>query len=442
MRVNDILHKDFRPEPYWWIAYRPTAGDLVDVPSRARVAIVGGGYAGLACAIELADAGIEACVLEAAELGSGASTRSGGGVSGGVNIGKSFTGKVLARDPTVVKTMLASGSDAFSLIETLIERERIDCGWEKKGRFVGAWTPRDYRFQEQRIANLNAAAASEAYMVPRERQREEIASDYYYGGMVVERSAKLHPALYYKGLLDAARRRPITICAGAAVRKIAKLGRGWRIETSRGEIEAGDVVIATNGYTGDATPDLKRRLIPLASHIIATEELPEDLASSLIPKGRTLADTKRVLCYYRISPDGKRMIFGGRARFTAVTPHVSAPILHRFMTDRFPQLRGVRVTHAWTGNVAFTWDALPHTGTLNGMHYALGCNGSGVAMMTYLGHQTARRIVGGANSTCGFELEQFPDFPLYRGNPNWALPAIGAYYRFRDGLSRALAPYA
>ena len=442
MRGSDILHKDFKPEPYWWIAYKPTAGDLVDVPRRTRVAIVGGGYAGLACAIELADAGIEACVLEAAELGSGASTRSGGGVSGGVNIGKSFTGKVLARDPTVVKTMLASGSDAFSLIEGLIERERIDCYWEKKGRFVGAWTPRDYALQEQRIASLNSAAASEAYMVPRERQREEIASDYYYGGMVVERSAKLHPALYYKGLLDAARRRPVTICASAAVRKLAKRGSRWHIETSRGEIEAGDVVIATNGYTGDATPDLKRRLIPLASHIIATEELPADLARSLIPKGRTLADTKRVLCYYRISPDGKRMIFGGRARFTAVTPQVSAPILHRFMIDRFPQLNGVRVTHAWTGNVAFTWDALPHTGILNGMHYALGCNGSGVAMMTYLGHQTARRIVGGANATCGFELEAFPDFPLYRGNPNWALPAIGAYYRFRDGLARALAPYA
>src|SRR5215472_3923698 len=336
MRVNDILHKDFRPEPYWWIAYRPTAGDLVDVPSRARVAIVGGGYAGLACAIELADAGIEACVLEAAELGSGASTRSGGGVSGGVNIGKSFTGKVLARDPTVVKTMLASGSDAFSLIEALIARERIDCYWEKNGRFVGAWTPRDYKFQEQRIASLNSAAASEAYMVPRERQREEIASDYYYGGMVVERSAKLHPSLYYKGLLDAARRRKITICSMAAVKTIVRSGKGWRITTSRGEIVAGDVVIATNGYTGDATRDLKRRLIPLASHIIATEELPPDLAASLIPKKRTLADTKRVLCYYRMSPDGKRVIFGGRARFTQVTPAVSAPILHRFMLARFP----------------------------------------------------------------------------------------------------------
>lgn len=441
MGATDILHKDFKPLPYWWEAYKPIAGDFVDVPRTTRVVIVGGGYAGLSCAIELADAGVETCVLEAAELGAGASTRSGGGVSGGVNIGKSFTGKVLDRAPETVNSILASGQDAFSLIEMLIEREKIDCFWEKRGRFVGAWTPSDYSLQKSRIAELNAEANSDAHMVPRERQREEIASDYYYGGMVVERSAKLHPALYYKGLLDAARRREITICANAAVDAIRKAGTGWRIATSRGTIEAGDVVIATNGYTGKATPQLKRRLIPLASHIIATEELPSDLANTLIPKGRTLADTRRVLCYYRMSPDNKRMIFGGRARFTPVTPAVSAPILHRFMTDRFPQLKGVRVTHAWTGNVAFTWDALPHTGVMDGMHYALGCNGSGVAMMTYLGHQTARRIVGGANSTCAFEAEAFPDFPLYNGSPNWALPAIGAYYRFRDGLSRALAPY-
>ena len=158
MRQSDILHKDFKAMPYWWEAYKPVAGDLVDVPRKARVVIVGGGYAGLSCAIELADSGIDACVLEAAELGAGASTRSGGGVSGGVNIGKSFTGKVLTRDPEVVKVILASGHDAFSLIETLIERERIDCFWEKKGRFVGAWTPKDYKFQESRVASLNADA--------------------------------------------------------------------------------------------------------------------------------------------------------------------------------------------------------------------------------------------------------------------------------------------
>ena len=165
--ASDILHKDFKAQPYWWEAYKPVAGDLAEVPKTARVAIVGGGYAGLSCAIELAEAGIEPCVFEAAELGSGASTRSGGGVSGGVNIGKSFTGKVTQLEPDVLKNILASGYDAFSTIESLIEREKIDCYWEKTGRFVGAWTPKDYAYQERRVATLNANAGSGAFMATR-----------------------------------------------------------------------------------------------------------------------------------------------------------------------------------------------------------------------------------------------------------------------------------
>src|SRR5262245_22859248 len=203
MRTSDMLHKDFTTTPYWWEAYRPAADTLADVPREVRVAIVGAGYAGLSCAIELADAGFEACVLEAAELGSGASTRNGGAVSGGVNIGKSFTGKVISLEPEALESVLTSGHDAFSFIETLIAREGINCHWEKTGRYVGAWTPKDYRYQAERVGALNGSAGSGAYMVPKERQREEMASDYYFGGMVVERSAKLHPALYYKGLLDA-----------------------------------------------------------------------------------------------------------------------------------------------------------------------------------------------------------------------------------------------
>src|SRR5262249_15201143 len=140
-------------------------------------------------------------------------------------------------------------------------------------------------------------------------------------------------------------------------------------ETSRGSLLAGDVVIATNGYTGKLTPALRRRVVPIASHIIATEPLPADLAASLIPKGRSLSDTKRVLCYYRMSPDGTRMVFGGRARFTPANPLTCARVLHRYMTDRFPQLADTRVTHSWTGNTAFTLDALPHMGESGGLHY-------------------------------------------------------------------------
>jgi len=436
--VPDIFHRDFTPTPYWWEAYKPSADELVEVPRAARVAIVGGGYAGLSAALELAKHGIDAVVLEANELGFGASTRNGGAVSGGVNIGKSFTGKVPDIDPDRLRSMLSDGSDAFGLIDRLIEEEKIDCFWEKPGRFVGAWAKKHFAWQSQRLALLNDAAQSGAYMVARERQREEIASDYYFGGTVVERSGKLHPALYYKGLLEACRRRGVAVCAKAAVTKIARTGNVWRVATSRGAVSAGDVVIATNGYTGELTPALKKRIIPIASHIIATEELPQDLTRSLIPKGRTLSDTKRVLCYYRMSPDGTRMVFGGRARFTQVDATVSAPILYRYMTARFPQLRGVKLTHAWTGNVAFTIDALPHMGERDGLHYCLGCNGSGIAMMTYLGWQTARKIARAANYACAYDTEDFPDHPLYSGNP-WFLPVVGGYYRLRDNLDRLLA---
>ena len=434
----DILHRDFTPTPYWWEAYRPAAGELVEVPRSARVAIVGGGYAGLSTALELAKQGVDAVVLEKAEPGFGASTRNGGAVSGGVNIGKSFTGRAPDIDPGRAEHILSDAADAFSLIDQLIGEERIDCFWEKSGRFVGAWTKKHFERQSRRLDLLNATAKSGARMVPRERQQEEIASDYYHGGMVVERSGKLHPALYYKGLLDACRRRGVPVCAEAAVGRIAPAGSSWRVETSRGEVRAGDVVIATNGYTGDLTPALRRRVVPVASHIIATEELPADLARSLIPRGRTLSDTRRVLCYYRMSPNGRRMVFGGRARFTQVEAAVSAPILHRYMTARFPQLHGVKVTHAWTGNTAFTLDALPHMGQSDGLHYCLGCNGSGVAMMTYLGWQTARKIAGVANYACSFDTADFPGHPLYSGNP-WFLPVVGGWYRLRDRLDRLLA---
>ena len=434
----DILHPDFVPAPYWWEAYRPSAGELVEVPRTARVAIVGGGYAGLSAALELAKQGIDAVVLEAAELGFGASTRNGGAVSGGVNVGKSFTGRVIDIDRARAERVLSDAGDAFGLIDRLIGEEQIDCFWEKPGRFVGAWTKAHFEAQSRRLGLLNAAAQSGAYMVPAERQREEIDSRYYHGGMVVERSGKLHPALYYKGLLEACRRRGVSVCAKATVARIARVGNGWQVDTSRGEVAAGDIVIATNGYTGTLTPALRRRIVPIASHIIATEELPPDLASSLIPKGRTLSDTRRVLCYYRMSPDGRRMVFGGRARFTQVEAAISAPILHRYMTARFPQLRGAKVTHAWTGNTAFTLDALPHMGESEGFHYCLGCNGSGIAMMTYLGWQTARKIARAANYACSFDTADFPDHPLYSGNP-WFLPAIGSWYRLRDRLDRLLA---
>ena len=432
MSNGSIFHPDFKARPFWWEAHEPKAEALVDVPGEARVAIIGGGYAGLAAALQLAKEGVDAVVLEAAQPGFGASTRNGGMVSGGVTVGKRYSGK---DDPARLAELYGAAADSFGLIERLIEDEGIDCEWTKSGRFGGAWCRAHYRVLEAKVEPLNRHAQADAYMLDRDRQREEIGSDYYHGGLVVGRAAHLHPAKYFAGLYRVARDRGAVVCASAPVTKLDRQGAGWVVETERGTVRAGDVIVATNGYTGAVSPALRRRVIPVNSYIITTEELPVDLAASLLPHNKSVYDTRRLLTYYRMSGDRRRLIFGGRASFRASDPVETAPRLHRFMTDRFPQLAGTRITHAWTGNVAFTFDEAPHMGTLDGLHYALGCNGSGVAMMTYLGTETARKVAGRTNRRNAFETESFPDRWGYDGNP-WFVPMMGEYLKARDWLDR------
>ncbi len=434
MAESNIFHKDFQLKPWWWEAYEPQALDLEDVPAKADVAIVGAGYAGISAALELAKNNIDAVVFDAQQPGFGGSTRNGGMVSGGRNVGKRYT-RASAAEEENIQLLRRDAADGFDLVERLIEEENIDCGWHKTGSFTGAWCRKHFDAMKKKVSDLNEIVPGGAYLVPQDKQRDEIGSDYYRGGMVVERGAHLHPSLYYKGLLDACERRGVTVCAQAGVTKLTPLEPGWEVVTERGTIRVREVVIGTNGYTGDLTPKLKRRVVPVGSYMIATEELPEDLAQSLSPKNRSLSDSRRVLTYYRMSPDGKRMLFGGRAKFGQTEPLETAPILYRFMTDRYPQLKGTRITHAWTGNVAFTMDEVSHMGTMDGLHYALGCNGSGVAMMTYLGTQTARKIAGVANRPCAFDSPDFPTHALYNGNP-WFIPLVGKYFRTRDWLDR------
>jgi glycine/D-amino acid oxidase-like deaminating enzyme len=144
-------------------------------------------------------------------------------------------------------------------------------------------------------------------------------------------------------------------------------------------------------------------------------------------------DRNRLLSYFRLSPDRRRVVFGGRVSLREVDERSSARVLHRRMCRIWPQLDGVRVTHSWKGNVAFTFDRLPHMGVRDGVHFAMGCNGSGVAMATFLGWQSALKLLGRQNRPCPFETPDFPSRPLYFGRP-WFLPAVGAWYRLLDTL--------
>lgn len=446
MKIDPALfHPDFKPEPYWWEAARPGGVEPNDPPRETETLIVGGGYAGLSGALELARAGRAVAVVDALDLGEGASSRNGGGVSAGINLGKGISGGPgqAARAETqksLIESLIGESMAAYELVGDLIQREGIDCSFEPRGRFVGAYTPDHMPGLEAKARFLQEALGLDVAVVPRERQREEIDSDFYFGGIAIEQSAKLHPALFHRGLLSACRRAGVDLAPHTEATAIRREGAHFIVETSRGRVKAEHVFVAVNGYCGPLMPKLRRRLVPIQSQIIATEELPEALARELIPKGRTISETPRVTSYYRLLPGDRRVMFGGRARFQQVPAKTSAALLYEMMCERWPQLRGVRITHSWSGFVAMTMDAVPHMGIDDSVHYCAGCNGSGVAMMTYLGRAVARRIVAGGNSESAYASLEFPPVraPFYSGKP-WFLPFVGEYYRFLDRRDRRRA---
>jgi len=440
--MADILAADFRAAPYWWDAAEPAERDTAP-PAEAEIAIVGGGYAGLSAALTLRRLGHRPVVLDAERIGWGASSRNGGMVSGGLKVAGANLERSFGRERA--RELVAAAAASFPFIEELIAREGIDCDYVRCGRFIPAWTPAHYRMLEARAPAIAEATGLPASMLPRARQREELGSDHYHGGLTAEATGSLHPGKYARGLADAAARAGATLVGGARVREIRRAGTGARIVTDKGETRAAAVLVATNGYTRApgrtaAMPWLARRLVPVASYIIATEKLGAARVRELFPNHRMIADTKRVLNYFRPSPDGERVLWGGRASFRAggAPAEQAAPALYRAMTEVFPRLRGVRLTHAWTGYVAFTMDGLPHIGERDGIHFAAGCQGSGVAMASWLGHQAALRIARAGNAPFALDLARFPAIPLYDGRP-WFLPLVGEYYRLRDRIDRAAA---
>ncbi len=440
--MADAFHPNLTSDPYWWIAARPTAEGSMPVPDKTDVAIVGSGYTGLNAAMELADRGYKVTVLEAREFGYGASSRAGGHVSSGLSLGKAASAskpspliETLGRDR--YDGLLNEAAESMERIEMLVQRENIDCHYVRGGRFVAAHSNSHYRALAKKVEDLNRGGDAGCSLLPPERQREAIGSSYFRGGMVVEKSGKLHPALYHRGLLDACRRRPnITLCANTKVTGIQPDGSGFRVTAGGAELRANDVLLSTNAYSDRPSPWLRRRVIPLASCIIATEELPANVIEELIPGERTINDTKRVLSYFRISPCRKRLLFGGRETFFTADPLESGRRLYKRMTTVYPQLSSVKITHAWAGMVAMTFDHMPHMGKHDGIHYVAGCNGSGVAMMSYLGYRIAGKIAG-ANEPSAFDGIPFQTRPLYTGN-TWFLPAVGAWFKTMDWLERAV----
>lgn len=424
-----VFHPDFRIRPYWWEGAEPRGTDAA-LPDRVDVAIIGSGYCGLSAGIELARAGVRVAVLDSGLIGEGASSRNGGMVSGGVKLPDKLRGAL--GEERFARVMAASVA-SFHHVEALIAEEGIDADYRRCGRFTGAHSPGAYRRLQARAERLRAETGFAVHVVPPEAQGDEIGSRFYHGGMVVEESGGLDPARFLAGLRRIYEAAGGSLQARAGVRDITREGGRFRLRSAAGDLIAEQVFVATNGYSGPLLPWLQRRTIPIASYMIATEELPAELIARITPRERMLVDTKRILYYFRRSPDGRRILFGGRASFGRADEAASGATLFRFMCRIWPELRDRRITHAWKGNVGFSFDLAPHTGQRDGIRFA-GCyQGTGVAMAGYLGHLSARAMLGDAPPV--FDELPYPGHPLYRGRP-WFLPIVGNYYRARDGLER------
>ena len=422
-------------DPYWWDAAPPeNARDAL--PDRADVVIVGSGYCGLSAAAELARNGTDAIVLDAEALGAGASTRSGGMVSSGQKL--VMTGAVRGAARERVAELLTESVASFAHIENLIAQENLDAGYRKCGRFFAAYVPKHYDRLRRQGELLRDMTGVTVHDIPRAEQHRVTGTDFYHGGIVVDDYGGLHPGLYARSLRDLARRCGARLFSHAPVRGIARAAEGFTVTTSRGTVRAKEVVVATNGYTGAATPKLRPRVVPVYSYQIATEPLPPELLNEINPGQRMISDSQRELYYTRPSPDGTRVLFGSRPSFNDLDERAAARNLSRKLAAVWPKLDKFRVTHSWRGKVAMTFDKVAHMGADEGVHYAVGCNGNGVALMTYLGHQTALKLLGRANKPCAFDVPDFPTEPYYGGKP-WFLPIVSGWYHFRDGVDRMLA---
>ena len=430
----------FKERTFWLdTAEMPGPEAPQPLPERADVAVIGAGYTGLAAARALARRGARVAVLESETAGWGASSRNGGMVLPGLKLGTPTLIKKYGREMT--QRLYAASLASMDCVEQIVKEENIACDFVRSGHLEVACKAAHFRDFMESAEVIAREFNRQVRIVPRNQLREEIGSEIYHGGLVDEISAGVNPARYVAGLARAAQKAGAAIFTGTRVENLhpeaLQGNKGFRVGTSRGPLWARDVLVATSGYTGPATPTLQRKIIPLGSYIIVTEVLPEDLAREVSPRNRMIYDSKHFLYYYRLTPDW-RMLFGGRAAFfpeTADTIRTSAEILRRGMVSVFPQLRDIRVEYAWGGTLDFTFDIMPHAGQMDGVYFALGYAGHGVALATYLGTKIAGMISGDAEQI-PFAQVPFPGAPLglYFGTP-WFLPFVGLWYRFLDLVS-------
>jgi glycine/D-amino acid oxidase-like deaminating enzyme len=322
----------------------PDDSNLMPLPEKVDVAVIGGGFTGLSAARTLAKRGIKVAVLEANTIGWGASSRNGGMTLTGLKPSMHTVIKNYGRE--VARRLFQCSLESVDTVEQVVTEESIDCGFARRGHLLVANKPKQFDALQQEVEFMEKEFNHKTTLISPNDLKSEIGSDLYHGGMLDELSGGLNPAQYVSGLARAAEKAGAMLCARARVHRIERNGKRFLIETERGTVDAESVLVGTSGYTGAVTRKLQKKIIPIGSFIIATERLSDALVNELSPKNRMIFDFKHYLNYFRLWDN--RMIFGGRAAFfpeTANTIRRSAEILQKEMVQVYPQLKHTKIDY-------------------------------------------------------------------------------------------------
>ena len=412
--------------PYWWdhVTWPELKGPL---PDSADLVVVGAGYTGLSAAIAAHDAGASVVVVDSREPGKGASTRNGGMVGAHPRLGWNILAKRYGSN--VADALFAEAATALDWVKELIKVEEIDCDFQETGRIQLAYTHSQLEAQKAVARQVTEKGSVPCHWLSRCEISNEIATPIYKGGIVFQNHGGLHPARYLLGLLNAVLRRGIRVVSNCPVERLDAAGVGFEIATPLGSISADKVVLATNGYSGARFPWFARRVFPVPSYLIATEPLPPDQLAKLAPGKRMMVETRSRHSYYRISPDGSRIIFGGRAAIVDIDLPLAARRLRKTMGEIWPELSAVRLSHVWSGYTGYTFGHMPHVGEQGGVNYAMGYSGGGTVLAPWLGRKAALRALGEADGETAFsETSILPRWYYHGGKPLF-LEAANLWYR-------------